>query len=218
MAYMNLKSHYKDVYSQNGEDGLISFLLKTLGITKGTVVEFGAWDGIHFSNTCALWKDRDFAAVLIEPDPVRFDKLLQNTKGRYTTNINKLVTTDGDGSLNEILAPHKDIVLLSIDIDGHDYEIWESFTVYSPPIVIIEVCTGFGSKKEVVSQSGTSFASMNKLARKKGYELVDHTGNCVYIRKDLVSKIFPGQIPSDEELFARTHFGSGINWVDPSHE
>ena len=44
-------SHRKNYYSQNGEDGVIDFLFKKLKINSGVLVEIGAWDGIHLSNT-----------------------------------------------------------------------------------------------------------------------------------------------------------------------
>ena len=42
-------------YSQNGEDGILGALLSRIGLEKGYFVEFGAWDGVHWSNTYALY-------------------------------------------------------------------------------------------------------------------------------------------------------------------
>ena len=42
-----------------------------LGIGRGTLVEFGAWDGRHLSNTCHLVESRGYSAVLIEGDEKR---------------------------------------------------------------------------------------------------------------------------------------------------
>jgi len=36
----------KNVYSQNGEDGVIEKIFKDLEIIDGVVCEFGAWDGV----------------------------------------------------------------------------------------------------------------------------------------------------------------------------
>ena len=66
-----------NIYSQNGEDGVIEELLNRLNITNGWVCEFGAWDGIHLSNTFNLIKNKSFNAVLIEGDKNKYIDLLK---------------------------------------------------------------------------------------------------------------------------------------------
>ena len=61
------KTYSKNIYSQNGEDGIVEELLKRLNINNGWVCEFGAWDGINLSNTFNLVK-KGFDAVFIEGD------------------------------------------------------------------------------------------------------------------------------------------------------
>jgi hypothetical protein len=75
--YTNIfyKIYSKNIYSQNGEDGIIEELLKRLNITKGWVCEFGAWDGILLSNTFNLVKN-GFDAVFIEGDVNKYNDLL----------------------------------------------------------------------------------------------------------------------------------------------
>src|SRR5476649_3108801 len=63
-----LLDHKKDVYSQNGEDGIIEVILSTLGNRDKWCVEFGAWDGKHLSNTRNLIENGGYSAVLIEGD------------------------------------------------------------------------------------------------------------------------------------------------------
>ena len=50
--------HKKNFYSENGEDGVLLYILKKTKIIKNTkplwCCEFGAWDGIHGSNTFNL--------------------------------------------------------------------------------------------------------------------------------------------------------------------
>ena len=57
----------KNLYSQDGEDGVIEEIFKRLSINKGTFVEFGAWDGKYLSNTFALLQ-KNWAGVYIEGD------------------------------------------------------------------------------------------------------------------------------------------------------
>ena len=72
---------FGNVFSQFGEDEIIAKLLKCLesaNLLDRWVCEFGAWDGLHFSNTANLLVNSNFKAVLIEADPEKF-KTLEKT-------------------------------------------------------------------------------------------------------------------------------------------
>ena len=71
--YTNIfyNKYAKNIYSQNGEDGIIEELLKRLDIKNGWVCEFGAWDGINLSNTFRL-VENGFNAVFIEGDQNKY--------------------------------------------------------------------------------------------------------------------------------------------------
>ena len=58
----------KNIFSQNGEDGIIEEVIKRLELKDLEVCEFGAWDGKHFSNTFNLVKNFNARAVYIEGD------------------------------------------------------------------------------------------------------------------------------------------------------
>jgi|SRR5581483_1675055 len=203
----------KNRYSQNGEDGILAEIFKRLGIKTGWFVEFGAWDGKHLSNTYALL-EKGWRGVDIEGDKERYKDLRQAAKkfhGRLTT-INAFVSTKGKNSLDNLLKATKlprDIDLLSIDIDSYDYLIWQALKNYNPKIVVIEINSSIPLGKEHIQPdgigyeelekqgktAGSSFTSMLKLGHRKGYDLVAHTGNMIFIRKDLMTKI---NLPQDE--------------------
>ena len=68
---------------------------------------------------------------------------------------------------------------MSIDVDGLDLEIWESF-LGNPIVVVIEINSGIypGKLQNLSKQnSGSSFTSMVEIGEKKGYKVVCHTGN-----------------------------------------
>lgn len=192
----NLKQYKGDTYSQNSEDAKVSEIFNRLDIKNGLVVEFGAADGVWLSNTAIFWKDNHnyFDALLIEPDPVSYTKLVDNTKNYPNVDtLNSFVTSE---NINEILdlfeVPH-DFELLSIDTDSNDYHIWEALDpIYKPKVVIIEANSSYGAHQYKISDNvgeGSSSAAIVALGKTKGYELVAHCGNCIFVRADLYPKI-----------------------------
>jgi hypothetical protein len=67
----DLPSFRANVAFQFGEDGIVAEIMRRLGVGGRCCVEFGAWDGRHFSNTWSLWHDQGWSAVLIEGEPDR---------------------------------------------------------------------------------------------------------------------------------------------------
>jgi len=189
-----------DIYSQNGEDGVLHEILKRLEIKGGTVCEFGAWDGKLYSNTFLLVR-QGFKAVYIEGDPERYQDLLK-TAQEYPTIIpvNAMVCHNkDDSSLDTILAGcgmnlSEDLDVLSIDIDSYDYQVWKSLTLFTPKIVIIEINSEIHPCNvkhihEPGKYQGTSFLPMFLLGLQKGYTFALHTGNMIFIRNDLWEKV-----------------------------
>jgi hypothetical protein len=85
------------------------------------------------------------------------------------------------------------IEFLSIDIDGFDYEIFESLDI-RPRVICIEVSAGFplGSTqvlpREVAAKVGQPMEVFLRIARVKGYSLVCYTGNAFFVRDDVVQR------------------------------
>jgi hypothetical protein len=160
-----IKSPYlkfaNNIFTQNGDDGIIKQLLSELEI-KGentVVVEFGAWDGILASNTYNLWRYNSFNAILIEANQSKAAELIKLTSRFVNTESHNLfVSTDANNvnSLDNILNRSKfeindsNLAIVSIDVDGPDYAIWESFTKYRPMIVIIESAGGWPVETEYI--------------------------------------------------------------------
>lgn len=193
-----LYKYKKDFYSQNGEDGILQEIFKRLKINKGWFVEFGAWDGIHLSNTFNLLK-KGWKGIDIEGDPERYRDLVELSKRFPKLHIlERFIKTKGEDSLDNILSLYpldKNFDLLSIDIDSNDYGIWDSLENYKPKVVIVEVNSRMNSGVIHVSKQGSSFTSMVSLGKLKGYHLVCHTGNVIFVRNNLVGKL---DLPMDE--------------------
>lgn len=184
----------KNVYSQGGEDGVLAELLRRLPTRTNWVCEFGALDGIQYSNTFRLVREQGVRAVYIEANKEFFGRL-QTTCASYPTilPIHATVMVEGESSLDSILATTpipEDMDVMSIDIDSYDYQVWKSLKTYRPKIVVIEIDSTIPPTRldsihgEGVS-NGTGFLPMLHLGREKGYTLVCHTGNLIFIRNDL---------------------------------
>ena len=61
----------KDTTSQGGEDGILRAIFEQMGDGPRTVVDVGAWDGVHLSNTHSL--------LVPEASPWRCASLLGGT-------------------------------------------------------------------------------------------------------------------------------------------
>jgi len=208
-----LLKYRKNYFSQNGEDGVIEEILKKLGIKQGWFVEFGAWDGIHFSNTYNL-VEKGWKGIEIEGDNKKVEDLNKNFINLKDDIIVvcEYVSVEGEKSIDQLLSKTpipKDFDIISIDIDSYDWQVWDSFKNYKPKIVIIEINSSIPPGIEHIhdgKKQGSSFTSTLKLGIKKGYKLVCHTGNLIFVRNDLVDKLnLPDkEINNPESLFITT--------------
>lgn len=184
-----------NIASQTGEDGIIERIVELIAPPK-ICVEFGAWDGKHFSNCFNLIKNHGWGGLMIEAHPERFTKLLGTYAGNPSVACSdRYVHFAGADRLDAVLAEAesipKDFGLLSIDIDGNDYHVWDSLVDYTPEIVVIEMnpCVPndviFVQDKSFAVNQGCSLLALIKLGKQKGYELAAATiYNGIFVRKD----------------------------------
>lgn len=214
----------KNIYSQNGEDGIIEQLVKELGIDQGTFCEFGASNGITSSNTYNLIKNYNFSGMAIELNHSSYQQCVSNYKNFNQVRVfhGAVLYNDKSNDLNTWLIKGnlpKDFDILSIDIDSDDYYIWENLTEFQPKIVIIEANSyrdpvheelpGKPSQEYSIDilqnqhkqriAMGASFISIVRLGLEKGYIPVSFTGNIIFIRKDLIHNLkqFPYKISNN---------------------
>lgn len=82
---VNTGDEKKDFHSQYGQDYLVYTRYFTQNPRSGTFIDFGAHDGITFSNTCFFERVLGWSGILVEPNPNVFSKLQKN---RDTISIN----------------------------------------------------------------------------------------------------------------------------------
>jgi len=115
------------------------------------------------------------------------------------TTLCKAVSPENVNQVFEAAGVPANFGVLSIDIDGQDYWVWEALDPkFKPDVVVAEVNLNFGLKKFVAEELGsfqtpltetwgTSIRAMEKLGNKKGYDLVhiDMAGiNAFFVRRD----------------------------------
>ena len=186
----------RNASSQCGEDGILERIFQIIGPTCRHFCEFGAWDGKHLSNCWNLASNEGWSGTYIEGNEFKFESLLATHESNTLINcINKYVDFDGDNTLDNILAStdcpqHLD--LLSIDVDGTDYFIWESLVNYRPRVVVIEFNPTvpndiiFVQAKNNNINQGCSLLSLIHLGKEKGYELICcTTWNAFFVASEL---------------------------------
>lgn len=169
-----VKKYGFNVFSQNSEDGIIEEVLNRIGL-RGRCVEFGGADGTFCSNTARLFSE-GWQGKLIEGDEILFGQMLNNKKLPDSVDMkNAFVTPE---NVNHLVG---ECDLLSIDIDGNDYEVWKAYK-HKPAVVIIEINSSFNPSVNHFSTSeGCSYKTMVELGIDKGYFLLCHTGNLIFI-------------------------------------
>jgi hypothetical protein len=160
-------------YSQSGEEAYIQYLLSVNRGINNHLVEIGAWDGFHLSNTRFLI-EKNWTHLLIDGD------------NHGNTEVKKHFVTKEN--ILEILSSYntpKEFDFLSIDVDGNDlYILEEILTQYFPTLIVAEFNPIWQSHESKVitydpthtwnndDYYGFSFLAGKKMAAKYGYSCV----------------------------------------------
>lgn len=194
------------VFSQFGEDGIIQYLIRRAKIPRHlqSFVEFGVESYLE-ANTRFLLMNDLWRGLVLDGDPANV-KAIENHQFYWLSDLKAVATFIDADNINDVIrnAGHSgEIGLLSIDIDGVDYWVWEKLDVVNPIIVIAEYNSVFGAERAVtvpydpafVRQkahysylyAGCSLKALEMLARRKGYSLVGSNSagnNAFFVRDD----------------------------------
>ena len=211
------------VTSQWGEDGIIQFLINKIPIKNKIFVEFGV-ESYQEANTRFLLLNNNWSGLVIDGSELNINKIKKNPiYWRYNLKaINHFIDKDNINSILENNGIMDEIGLLSIDIDGNDYWVWESISVIKPQIVICEYNSIFGSKLKISTiydakyirsnahysnlYYGASISALEYLATKKGYVLVgsNSAGNNVFFVKNEYASLF--KTKTSLEAYVKSQF------------
>jgi hypothetical protein len=197
------------VFSQFGDDGILQYLIYQTKPDQETFIEFGVGDYSE-SNTRFLLINNNWRGLIMDGNSnamaaLRSDQIYW----RYDlTAVGVFITRE---NINQLFRENDfagEIGLLSIDIDGNDYWVWEAIDSVNPVIVTVEYNSVFGSECAVTvpyAQDfhrtrahysnlywGTSLKALCCLAERKGYAFVGCNSagnNAHFVRKDRVGAI-----------------------------
>jgi len=202
---LELQNNEFQVFSQWGEDGIIQMLLRHIEIPSKIFVEFGV-ENYTESNTRFLLVNNNWAGLVIDGSPEHISYIKQDSI-YWQHNLKAVQAFLDKDNINKIISENGikgEIGILSIDIDGNDYWVWQAIDVVNPAIVIIEYNSRFGKDKAVtipynpsfvrsdahysMLYAGASLKALYNLGKAKGYSFVGCNSvgnNAFFVRQDL---------------------------------
>ena len=189
--------------SQNEEDGLLLALFKRIGTTDRRCVEIGC--GLNGGNSGFLVQECGWTGLMVDADRHKIATIKTRFAGHAVTAVKHRVTREDVNRLLSTYGFTGEIDLLSVDVDGVDFWLWEAVTICSPRVVVIEYNWLFGPERAVTvpydaefakaaqqqrSYRGASLAALVHLGRRKGYRLVaTERVNAFFLRNDIAASI-----------------------------
>jgi hypothetical protein len=181
---------YGNVYSQRGQDGILAEILRRLAMSRGSFVEFGAWDGAYLAN-CRLLAESGWGGVFIEGDRDRYGDLVKNCSALSDVKcINAFVTTSNLASLLAGVSTQR-IDVASIDVDGADLEIATGNRLLDLGVAVVILEGGSNFSPLLHDRVPSELALQQPLAviidemGNAGYEPVCFFQDLYLVRKDL---------------------------------
>lgn len=194
------------VFSQFGEDGILQYLIRQTRIPRElhTFVEFGVESYVEANTRFLLANDNWRGLIMdggedniarVKESPIYWRQALTAVTAFIDAeNINRLIADAGFSG---------EIGILSVDIDGNDYWVWERIDVVIPVIVVAEYNSTFGPDHAVTIPYdptfvrgkahytnlywGCSLRALQLLGDRKGYALVGSNNagnNAFFVRRD----------------------------------
>jgi hypothetical protein len=206
------------VYSQTDEDGILLYLLSVAGFTNRKCVEICAGDGQE-NNTANLVINHGFHGLMVDGDLALVERGRRFFAEHPATYVYPPVFEHAwitRGAVNDLFRSNGFtglVDVLSLDLDGVDYWVWESLTVIEPRIVVLEyqdilgpeLCVtvpyaddfnGYAVKtgSGMADFCGASLRAFVKLGERKGYRLVatNRLGfNAFFVHRSIPESLIP---------------------------
>lgn len=211
------------VFSQWGEDGIIQWIISKVPSIEPIFIEFGVED-YRESNTRFLLMNNNWKGLVIDGSAENV-KRIKASSWYWRYDLTALCAFITQENINELFRQngfHGDIGILSIDIDGNDYWVWEAVEAVTPRVVICEYNSVFGAEKKVTIPYdenfvrsrghhsnlyyGASLASLIALGQRKGYICIgsNSAGNNAFFVHRSLEPFFESL--SSEEAYVESRF------------
>jgi hypothetical protein len=212
------------VFSQFGDDGIVDYLVGRLDVPRQAqrFVEIGVED-YREANTRFLLVSRNWAGLIVDASDAHV-RTLRRSPLMWRHDIHPVAAFVDRDNVNDVLRSagfHRELGLLSIDVDGNDYWIWEAVDA-QPLIVLVEYNSLFGASRAVTIPYeagfqrtrahfsnlyfGASLKALALLAERKGYRLVgsNSAGNNAYFVRSDVAEGLPA--PTVAEAYVESRY------------
>lgn len=194
------------VFSQWGEDGILQSIIRTIRPQSKVFIEFGVQNYCE-SNTRFLLINNNWSGLVVDgsSDNIGY---IKNDPIYWRYNLKaecEFIDRDNINSIFKKSGVQGDIGILSIDIDGNDYWVWQAINSVSPAIVVAEYNARFGLERAVTVPYdpsfvrsnahfshiyyGASLKALHQLALSKGYAFVGCNSagnNAFFVRRDML--------------------------------
>lgn len=211
------------VFSQFDDDGIIQYLVRRLGIEPRTFIEFGVEDYAE-ANTRFLLLNDDWAGLVLDSDADNIAAIKRDPEfwQHELTAEQAFITRENIDGLLTGAGFQGPVGILSVDVDGNDYWIWEALTAVEPVLVVVEYNSVFGPERAVTVPYdpgfyrtaahhsnlyfGASLKALCLLAARKGFAFVgsNRAGNNAYfVRESHLGGLRP---LTAEEGYVRSRF------------
>jgi hypothetical protein len=196
------------VFSQWGEDGIIQKLIQHVPVKHRTFIEFGVENFVE-ANCRFLMINNHWRGYVLDGGQ---EGIAQVNKAEWLSRYDlravcAMITRENINQLLQASGFDADLGLLSIDVDGIDYWLFDALTAYSPRILVVEYNSLFGPTRKITVPYdpvfrrrerhysdlyfGASLAAWNHLANARGYALVgaESAGvNAFFVRRDVLGE------------------------------
>lgn len=197
----NIREAEFKVFSQFGDDGIIQYLITRLELPREltSFIEFGVQDYSE-SNTRFLLLNDNWRGLVMDGDKGNIESIkARDMYWRHDlTALCRWIDRDNIDAILQESGFAGRIGILSIDIDGNDYWVWQRIEAVQPVIVIAEYNSVFGASQAITVPYdpafhrtkahysnlywGASLPALVRLGQSKGYAFVGSNlaGNNAY--------------------------------------
>lgn len=202
------------VYSQNGEDGIIAEIFRRIGPGTRRFVEIGVGDGMENNTTHLLMQG--WQGGWVEGSPASSARIRQSFATQLAAGQLRFkeafVTAANVSALVREVSPGSELDLLSIDVDRNTWFIWEALAAFKARAVVVEYNSLFPPAQDWkveyaadktwngTAHFGASLKAYEELGRKLGYALVGcefFGANAFFVRSDLLQDKFCGPFTAE---------------------